>query len=290
MNNNRRKFVVGIVITLFCFNILAWLAIFQLGTNKEFKVVFFDVGQGSAIFLETPNKTQILIDGGPSAKAVEKLGQIMPFWDREINLLVSTHPDSDHLTGLVEVLKSYRVDSVASTGIVGTTKEFEEFSRQAIKEKADKVVLKRGDRITVGKNLTIEVLAPFDSFEGKQAKDTNTSSLVLKVSWGESDFLLTGDASVSVERKLISSDSVLDCEVLGVSHHGSDSATSDEFLEKVSPEIAVIQVGKGNKYNHPSQIVLERLEKYGIRVLRTDEVGDITFLADSNNYQIRTQK
>jgi len=279
MNIGSRKLVIGIIVILFCFNFLAWYAVFEI-SSQSLKVVFFDIGQGDAIFIETPKRTQILIDGGPSKKIVEKLGQELPFFDRTIDFIIATHPDSDHISGLVEVLKSYRVDLVGGTGIKGSTAEFQEFSNEIEENKSGKVVLRKGQKIFIGKNLYFEVLAPLEDFEGKTAKDYNTSSLVLKMAYGKSTFLFTGDAPISIEKKLVEEGSGISSQVLKISHHGSKTSTSNLFLEKVNPEIAVIQVGKDNRYGHPSQEVLERLAKYGIKVMRTDQAGDIEFLSD----------
>ena len=284
MNTSSRKLIVGIIAILLCFNVLAWIAVFQIGEASQFlKVVFFDVGQGDSIFIETPKKTQILIDGGPSGRIVEKLGSELPFSDRSIDLIIATHPDSDHISGLVEVLKSYQVDSVATTGVKGSTAEFDEFVFEVEKNKANKIILKKGQRISIG-NLLLYVLAPLEDFEGKTVKDYNTSSLVLKAVYGNNSFLLTGDASQSVEKKMVEQGADLASQILKIGHHGSASSSSDIFLEKVDPEIAVIQVGKDNSYGHPNPKVLGRLEKYGIIISRTDQQGDIKFFSDGFSF------
>ncbi|MBU4350959.1 MBL fold metallo-hydrolase [Patescibacteria group bacterium] len=271
------RFIIGIIVILFCFNILVWIAVFQVSQPRLLKVVFFDIGQGDAIFIETPRKTQILIDGGPSGKVVEKLGQELPFSDRSIDLIIATHPDKDHISGLVEVLKSYQVGLVGTTGIKGLSGEFNEFTTEIENNGSTEVILKKGQKIIIGQ-LAIEVFAPLESFEGREVNDTNVSSLVLKAVYGNNSFLLTGDAPQSVEKKLVQED--ISSQVLKVGHHGSASSSSDSFLQKVNPEFAVIQVGQNNSYGHPAEEVLERLEKYGIMVMRTDQLGDISFLAD----------
>lgn len=294
--DSRKNSIIWIVIALVCFNLLAWNLVFNGSPPRSLKVVFFDVGQGSAVFIETSQHTQILVDGGPSSKIIEKLGRTLPFFDRSIDLIVSTHPDFDHLAGLVEVLKSYQVEAVGWTGVKGRTAEFEEFMAKTNQEGAEKIILKRGEIIRVGRDLKIEVLAPLENFAGREVKDYNTSSLVFKVSYGKTDFLLTGDAPVSVEKELIEkmsrpsgaseSKNDLDIEILQVGHHGSKSSTSEVWLEATSPEIAVIQVGQNNRYGHPNPEVLKRLENYGINVLRTDKDGDIEIISDGMEYKI----
>jgi competence protein ComEC len=288
--NSRSRIVLAAAVFLITASLIVWSAFFP-AAEEELKIVFFDVGQGSAVFMETPQKAQILIDGGPDARILEKLGQAMPFWDREIDLMISTHPDADHLTGLLEVLKSYQVKTIGSTGVIGLTAPAREFAREVENERAEKVVFRRGQKILIGHDLTLWVLAPLESFEGREVKDYNSSSLVLKMSFGQIDFLLTGDSPISVEKELAKAGTVppLASEVLQVGHHGSKSSTSEEFLQAVSPKIAVIQVGRDNRYGHPNAEVLERLVKYGIRVMRTDEAGDIKFLTDGKMLVLKSK-
>lgn len=283
MERNRKIILIFLGSGLLA-GILTWTLVLRISENRGLKVVFFDVGQGDAIFVETPQKTQILIDGGPSSRVMEKLNEEMPFYDRQIDLIILTHPDSDHLTGLVEVLKSYEVGAVGWTGVEGQTAEYREFKKLA--DKAKKIILKKGKIVKIGSGLQFKVLAPLEDFEGKSVKDDNVSSLVLKMSFGKNDFLLTGDSPASVEKQLVREGDDLTSEVLKASHHGSKTASSQEFLEAIQPDFAVIQVGRDNRYGHPAQEVLERLEKYGIRFMRTDEQGDVEFIADSRGLKL----
>lgn len=279
-----RKIVLVLLGTALLAGVSIWAGVWRVSGDRGLKVVFFDVGQGDAIFAETPQKTQILIDGGPGSQILEKLNEEMPFYDRQIDLVILTHPDLDHLTGLVEVLKSYDVKEVLWTGVEGDSAEWREF--KALADKTRKNILKRGQSISVGQNLGFQALAPLEDFVGKEVKDYNTSSLVLKMTFGQSDFLLTGDSPVSVETQLVEQGVDLKSEVLKVSHHGSKTATSERFLEAVQPDFAVIQVGESNKYGHPASETLGRLEKYGIKVMRTDEMGDIKFFTNGSGIEL----
>ncbi len=287
MNSNYKKVIIAIIFVLIALNAAVWPQVFEIN-SRQLKVVFFDVGQGDAIFIETPQKTQILIDGGPGTAILEKLNQEMAFFDREIDLIISTHPDSDHLAGLVETMKSYQIDSVGWSGVRNSEPLFKEFLKEINIDKAGMVVLSQGKIIRVGKNLFFEILSPGEEAIGKEVKDANASSLVLRMVYGESEFLFTADASQSVEKKL-AQNADISSDVLKVSHHGSKTATSEDFLKAVSPAIAVIQVGK-NSYGHPSVEVLDRLEKYGIKVIRTDERGNIRFFSDGEKIIINTKK
>jgi competence protein ComEC len=286
MGKENKKFVLFILGFLFLTNFFAWTIVFDLRSHKFLEVNFFDVGQGDAIFVETPTRHQILIDGGPSPKIIEKLAREIPFWDRSIDLIILTHPEKDHITGLLEVLKRYKVENVLWTGIVRDIPEYREWLNLIEKEKANVKIAKAGQKISC-KNCQwkIEVFYPFESLEGKEFENSNDTSIVSKLIFGNSSFLFTGDIYKDVEESLTLTPFDLNSNVLKVAHHGSKTSSSENFLERVLPEIAVISVGE-NKYDHPNKEVLEILEKYGIRVLRTDREGDIKIISDSKKYEI----
>ena len=286
MQLKTKNFVFGIFILLFCLNILAWLAVYELNRPKLLEVNFFDVGQGDAIFIETPRLHQILIDGGPSTKVLEKLGKNMPFWDRTIDLVILTHPDPDHLNGLVEVLRNYEIGMVAFNGAKGTNPAFAEFENEISRKQIPTAILFKGKRILVENKIYLEILAPLESFEGEEVKDFNSSSIVAKLIYGQNGFLFTGDTTRSIEKELAESNINLASDVLKVAHHGSRTSSSEIFLEKVFPQIAVISVGKDNSYGHPHQEVLDVLKKYA-KILRTDLEGDIKILCDSQSLKLK---
>ena len=283
-----KKWNLGILIALICFNILAWIAVYDFSQLPFLKVIFFDVGQGDAGFIETPQRHQILIDGGPGSVILEKLGKSMPFYDRTIDLIILTHPEFDHLSGFNEVLKKYKVSNILWTGIVRDTAEYKEWEKLIEEEKTEIFIAKAGQKILWESetNNYMEVLYPFENLEGKVFEDSNNTSIISKLVFGKNSFLFTGDAYKNVEGELINKKAEIDSDVLKVSHHGSKTSSSEEFIKSVSPQIAVISAGIGNKYGHPHQEVLELLEKYGIRVLRTDEDGDIKIISDGKNYAI----
>ena len=298
MQKNSQRFILSVLTVLFCLNVLAWIAVFELSKPKFLEVIFFDVGQGDAIFIETPQGHQILIDGGPGSVILEKLGKEMPFWDRSIDLIILTHPERDHLAGLIEVLKKYKIENILWTGVLRDTAEFKEWQELIQHEDAKIFIAKSGQKISsptpdVG-DWYIEILYPFENLEGQEFKNSNNTSIVSKLEFNEISFLFTGDIYQSVEKKLISEYSCsnscksasLDSDVLKLAHHGSKTSTSDEFLKEVFPKITVISVGK-NKYGHPHQEVLERLGKFGIRILRTDMEGDIKIFSDGKNLKLK---
>lgn len=298
MSNKKIKnfifLIFGLLITL---NILAWIAVFDLRGPQLLEVNFLDVGQGDSIFIETPLRNQILIDGGPSSIILEKLGRKMPFWDRSIDLIILTHPEKDHLAGLIEVLKKYRVENILWTGVLRDTSEFQEWQKlieeEKNKEGAQIKIAKNPQKINLSTsevNSYIEVLFPLESLEGKEMKDSNNSSIIAKLVFGENSFLFTGDIYKSAEKKLIDGGLDLNSDVLKVSHHGSKTSSGEEFLAAISPEIAVISVGKDNSYGHPHSETLETLAKYDIKVLRTDRDGDIKILCNSQSLKLKLRK
>jgi competence protein ComEC len=287
MGKENEKFVLFILGFLFLANFFAWIVVFDLRSHKFLEVNFFDVGQGDAIFIETPQRHQILIDGGPSSKIIEKLAKEIPFWDRTIDLIILTHPEKDHITGLLEVLKRYKVENVLWTGIVRNIPEYKEWRNLIEKEKANIKIAKAGQKISC-KNCQwkIEIFYPFENLEGMEFDDSNDTSIVSKLIFGNSSFLFTGDIYKDVEESLALTPFDLSSKILKIAHHGSKTSSSEKFLEKVSPEIAVISVGE-NKYGHPHRETLETLKRYGIRVLRTDLNGDIKITSDGFIYQIK---
>lgn len=304
MLSKAQKYICSVLGFLILANALAWIAIFELSRPKLLEITFFEVGQGDAIFIETPKGHQVLIDGGPDAKILEKLGKEMPFFDKSLDLLILTHPQKDHLGGLLFVLRDYEVERVLWTGVESETEGFKEWLKALEEEKAKTILAQKGLRIRAGK-VFIDILYPFESLAGQESEYINDTSIVSHLSFGKTSFLnstkgriqgshevrflFTGDISSKIEKELVERDINLSSNVLKVPHHGSKYSSSEEFLQAVSPQLAVIQVGK-NSYGHPTSEVLLRLEKLGINVLRTDESGDIKIISDGNNFSWMLKK
>ena len=170
MKEQDKKLILAILLGLFFLNFLAWLVVYNLSQSRFLEVTFFDVGQGDAIFIETPKLHQILIDGGPDSTILGKLGKEMPFWDRTIDLVILTHPEHDHYGGLIEVLKRYKVENILWTGVIRDTAEFREWQRLIKEEGAKITIAKMGQKIKIHKCYLcdLSVLYPFENLEGKQ--------------------------------------------------------------------------------------------------------------------------
>ena len=281
-----KKPLTFILVVLLGLNALAWIAVSDL-SQRSLEVTFFDVGQGDAIFVETEQGHQVLIDGGPDSTIFENLGREMPFWDRTIDLIVLTHPEHDHIAGLIEVLERYKVENILWTGVLKDTAEFKKWQELIEREEANVVIAESSLRINLSESSYIDTLYPFENLEGKTVKNTNNTSVVLRLVCGERSFLFTGDIYKSAELNLVGLN--IDSDVLKVSHHGSKTSSASEFIEKVSPEFAVIQSGRDNSYGHPHPETLDTLEKYDIDILRTDFQGDIKILCNFQSLRLKSR-
>lgn len=238
-----------------------------------------DIGQGDALFIESPSGVQILVDGGPPKSVVKKLSKVMQFWDRSIDALIITNPDQDHIGGFDSVLKNYKVGQVFEPGTTSDSKTYENLKNEISNKGIKRSYLKKGMVLDLGGGVYLDVIFPDRDVS---EFSTNDGSLVARLVYGETSFLLTGDTTEKTEKLMLDGNQVeeLDSDVLKVAHHGSKSSSSFRFVEAVSPEYAIVSSGKNNKYGHPHQEVLNRFEEFGIKLLRTDESGSIILESD----------
>ncbi len=281
-----------IVVPLLVLAVLVWTAAFTM-PDDNLHVSFFDVGEGDAILIQTPNHQDILIDGGPSAQALSLgLGKKLPFWDRTIDLLILTHPHMDHLTGQVEVLRRYEVKQVLSSDLNHSSPLYDEWL-SLIREKGIKYsVAQAGQEIALGGGASIKVLNPQKTPLTDTESDIDNNSLVLRLSMGKANFLLTADTGREAEWELIANRADLHSTVLKVAHHGSETSTTSEFLAVVKPQLAVISVGADNRFGHPSTETMSRLEERlaSENIYRTDVHGTIEFTTDGERLWVKTEK
>lgn len=259
--------VVGLTIVL--------LAIASGQSQMPATLIFLDVGQGDAILIQK-GTTQVLIDGGPSRAVIDKLGEAMPYFDREIELVILTHADSDHFIGLIDVLERYQVKTFVWTGALNKGKDFETFRDLLVREGAEEEIAHAGDQFEVGEAL-LTVLYPLTDhqFTGQIPKDLNDTSVVLRVDAPAASVLLTGDAGFAEEEQLVSHQANLRADILKAGHHGSKNSTSAKWLAAVSPQSVVFSVGEGNRFGHPASETLQRVEAAGATTERTDKRGNI---------------
>lgn len=267
---------------------LVWLAVPALPDGR-LHVAFLDVGQGDAILVTTPDGRQILIDGGPSATALNwGLGRQMPFWDRSLEAVVNTHPDSDHLGGLVSLPERYRLGQVLVPDVPGNSALYREWESRLAGVNVAPVVARAGTTLNLGNGVTATVLNPGPASEGES--EANNHSVVLRLQFGRVSFLLPGDIETPVERRLVQSGALLAATVLKSPHHGSSTSSAGEFLAAVNPQVVVISVGAGNRFGLPSADVLARYAENGLPVLRTDRRGAIEFITDGERLWVKTER
>lgn len=267
-----------VVVALLALSIVAgiflWLSIREFA---PLRVVFLDVGQGDAILI-TEGDTQVLIDGGAeSRQLLGQLGRFVPFWDHRIETVIATHPDADHIGGLAAVIQRYRVGHFLSNGAEGQSGAAADL-RQSLEQSSetDRAVLGSGSRLVFPGGAELSVLFPAGG-AAADLEETNEGSIVARLEYGQASFLLTGDLP---HEEAVLPD-IEPAQVLKVAHHGSKYSTSDAWLARVRPEVAVVSVGK-NRYGHPADEVLLRLRAVGTEVLRTDEIGNIVFVCQQN--------
>jgi competence protein ComEC len=270
------------------FAILIFRPMEQKG-NGVLTVAFLDVGQGDSIFIESPSGTQVLIDGGANASVLRGLGQAMGFFDRTIDLVVATHQDQDHIGGLIDVLERYSIATILLTENESETPVAGAFMEAVTREGSQVYYARSGQVYDLGAGLngstTLTILFPDRNPRGLES---NTSSIVSQLRYGDIEFMLTGDSPIAIETYLVAlyGDS-LESEVLKVGHHGSRTSTSEAFLEKVSPEYAIISAEKDNRYGHPHKEVIGVLNAFGAHIKNTADDGSIFFT--SNGVKLETR-
>jgi len=280
---NMKKKIIWITLGVLLFvNIFVWVIVFADG-NNDLKVSFLNVGQGDAIFIEAPNGNQMLIDSGPNKKVLSELGKVMKFWDRSIDIIIATHPDKDHIGGFPEVLKRYDVDTIFETDVNSDTAVFGEFDNRATGSGVERILARAGQIIWLDSDVYVQILFPDRNVSGLEA---NTASVIARLVYGETEFLLTGDSPKSIENYLAANyGESLQSDVLKLGHHGSKTSTSELFLGYVSPVLAIVSAGRDNRYGHPHEEVMSILEKFGIENKSTKD-GTITIISDGVDVRV----
>lgn len=268
---------MAFVVFVFLFACAAFLLLQEthrtlVAQEKPLTVWFLDVGQGDAIFIEMPTGEQVLVDGGRGSAVLAKLGSVMWPWDRSIDVVIPTHPDADHIGGLPGVFERYDVSNVYQSGAVADT-DIDRALRAAIEAEGAQVLLVSEREAFIFGNVSLDVLSPVRPLPGEFVEDRNDESVVVLLTYGDTSVLLTGDAESGAEATFGALAG--DVDVLKAGHHGSRTSSSESFLQIVTPEIAIISAGADNSYGHPHPAVLDRLNRAGAKVLRTDLDGDI---------------
>jgi len=278
-----KKYRWYVIIVLIMTTILVWHTILIEG-EKVLEISFFDVGQGDAIFIKSPDGNQVLVDGGPpNGRVLRELGKAMPFYDRFIDVVIATHSDQDHLGGLIDVLERYKIGLVIDSGVYGEGASHTQEKLLLENKKIKTITGKRGTTLDLGDGVRLEILFPDRDVAGMES---NSTSIITRLVYKNHEFLLTGDAPQNIENYIVSEGDIKS-DVLKVGHHGSNTSTSPIFLGKVKPNFAIISAGKDNPYGHPHKEVVSLLENFGVTVFETSKMGTITFVSDGRDLKIK---
>jgi competence protein ComEC len=266
----------AIVLTLCNFSIWFFVLTKTTAAGGDLIVSFLDIGQGDAILIKTPNGNRMLIDGGPDKKILEQIGNELPFGEKKIDVVLATHPDSDHIGGLPYIFDQYEIGAYFDSGVQAESPAYLAIKQRIFDEVGEKYFHgNRGMKIILDEkaDVVFEIFSPAMVYENA---DTNTTSIVGKLKYAGQNFLFTGDAPQGVEDYLVDYfGEELNSQVLKVGHHGSKTSTSQKFVKQVLPEFAIISSGVGNTYGHPTVEVLEILQTENVKILRTDQSGTI---------------
>jgi competence protein ComEC len=255
--------------------------------SKELRVVFFDVGQGDSIFIQAPSGKQVLVDGGSDGTVLRRLSDEMGYFDRSLDMVVATHEDKDHVGGLPDVFTHYHVGTLVRTENQGESMEAHTIDDLTKREGSTVVYARRGMVFDLGAgsagSTTLEILFPE---RDSSMLESNTSSIVARLVYGESEFLLTGDSPNNIEEHLVQLNaSGLPSDVLKLGHHGSRTSSGETFLKAVHPMYAIVSAGKNNRYGHPHKEVVERLGALSIPMLNTAVEGNVVFESDGKKLE-----
>jgi competence protein ComEC len=255
-----------------------------------------NIGQGDAIFIQAPSGRQVLIDGGPDRSVLRELSQVMPWYDRSIDLVIGTHPDKDHIGGLVDVLERYKVAMIMQSSVLGTTPIWNTLERDIAKAKSGGAIVVTADRGQVidlgpstrsgqGDHVYLEVLSPDRSVP---SVETNTGCVVTHLIYGKTSFMLSCDAPQNIEKYLVYMDGAsLHSDVLKAGHHGSKTSSALEFVGMVHPSYAVYSRGCDNQYGFPHEETIVTFARLGIPTEDTCTQGTVTFISDGKTVALK---
>jgi competence protein ComEC len=258
--------------------------------QNPLKIAFLDVGQGDSILIQAPNGQTMLIDGGRSTNLANTIiiPKLQEWGAKQVDVLIPTHPDQDHIAGLAGVLENFPVKLAALTGQVHATQIYERLLTDIRDKNIEALQVRTGTTIPFDPSVKLEVLNPND--DQVSSDDTNNASIVIKLTYGNTSFLLTGDAEMSANKAILDRGFDVRSTVLKLGHHGSRTSTNEDWLTKVQPQLGIISAGKDNSFGHPHPEVIAALEKLGIQYIRTDEHGTITVTSDGTTIHVTSEK
>ena len=265
--------------------VFVWSVVFTESRGDILKVAFLDVGQGDAIFIETPNGNTMLIDGGPDRSLLRELSKEIPFYKHSLGVIMITNPDADHFSGFIDLLESnYSIGELIEPGTVSKSATYKRFEHLAGEHQVKKMLARKGVKIMLDqkRNIYIDILFPDEDVSSWK---TNDGSIVAKLVYGNTAVMLQGDSPAKIEKYLISQNDDVKAQILKLGHHGSKTSTTDEYIKAVSPQVAIISAGLNNRYGFPHKQTLETLAKNNVKPLITFELGTIEEKTDGHFWQ-----
>ncbi|MEG0384725.1 MAG: MBL fold metallo-hydrolase [Solibacillus sp.] len=250
-------------------------------TGKEMLVHFIDVGQGDSIFIESPNGKTMLVDAGVKGAGKTVVDYLTAHGVQKLDYVVATHPDADHIGGLIPVLNSISVEHFIDSGKIHTSNTYEEMLTLIHNKNIPFNVPQTGDQLELDSEVTVEVLSADEN-----ATDNNEASIVLRVAYGNISFLLTGDAGIDMEKAMLANGLDVEATILKAGHHGSNTSSSQTFVNAVSPLATILSYGQNNKYGHPHAEVIDALQNVGSEIYSTAEAGTIVVNTDGETFKI----
>ncbi len=284
--NNNKKYINFFALLFTILIIFSGCAPVNTNTSNNIKdnnlllVHFIDVGQADSILIQVNNKN-MLIDAGNRGDADSIVSYLQKQGVKKLDYVIATHPHEDHIGGMSDIIKKFPITEFYAPKKTATTKTFENMINALNGKKI--ITAKAGVKLNLGDNIEAELLAPNkDKYE-----EINNYSAVLKLTYGNNKFLFMGDAEKLSESEILGNNADVSADVIKVGHHGSSTSSSKDFLDKVSPKIAIISVGKGNDYGHPNKETLDEFKKRNYTVYRTDIEGTIVLQSDGKNIKKR---
>ncbi len=269
------------ILVLFLVSLAVWFMVFQEDRRGVLTIAFLNVGQGDAIFIESPTGVQVLIDAGPGSAIRKELSAVMPWYDRHIDMIVATHSDRDHFEGFIPFFDMYTTDVVLYSGTESESGSYDVFEKRIERAGVPYVVAKRGQRVDLGGGAYLDILFPDRDVSGLE---TNDASVVMRLAYGDTHVMLQGDSPMKIEEHILRLDpNILQSDILKAGHHGSKTSTSEAYVKAVDPEWAIISAGKGNSYGHPHKEVVDVLTQLEVEILGTYD-GRIVFESDGKSF------
>lgn len=277
-----------LIVSIFIIDGLVWYAVWREAPTQYLTVAFLDIGQGDAIYIESPVHNRMLIDAGPPRAIMGKLSALVPFYTRTIDTALITNPDADHYSGFLDILHSYSINCVIEPGTNSDTERYAALEKEIASKHIPKILARRGQIFHLGGGADVKILFP-DRDVSKLP--TNEGSIIAELTYGSTSVMFTGDAPTSIENyeAAIGSTSIKS-DILKIAHHGSKNSTSELFYQTVNPKYAVISVGKNNRYGHPHKETIDLLNKLRIPYFLTSKEGTITLTSDGKLFTIQTEK